>query len=55
MISCVGVNGLGYQEIRTGPGLLASFTHTDNMLLWVTLHNGEQGSFVFLLVGCFLF
>lgn len=47
MIISVGVDGSGYQEIHTGPGLLVSFTHTDNMLLWITQNNGEQGKSVF--------
>lgn len=47
MIISVGVDGSGYHKIQTGPSLLVSFTHTDNMLLWITQHNGRQGSSVF--------
>ncbi|XP_067430640.1 low-density lipoprotein receptor-related protein 2-like isoform X1 [Thunnus thynnus] len=37
IISSLGVDGSGYKQYKTGPGLLISFTHTENILLWVTL------------------
>nr|XP_033502276.1 low-density lipoprotein receptor-related protein 2-like isoform X6 [Epinephelus lanceolatus] len=37
VISSIGVDGTGYKQYKTGPGLLLSFTHTENILLWVTL------------------
>ncbi|XP_027134468.1 low-density lipoprotein receptor-related protein 2 isoform X7 [Larimichthys crocea] len=37
VISSIGVDGTGYKQYKTGPGLLISFTHTENILLWVTL------------------
>lgn len=40
VISSIGVDGLGYKEFKTGPGLLGSFTRTENMLFWVTLDKG---------------
>ncbi|XP_008323120.1 low-density lipoprotein receptor-related protein 2-like isoform X2 [Cynoglossus semilaevis] len=40
VINSIGVDGSGYNQYRTGPGLIISFTHTENFLLWVTLENG---------------
>ncbi|KAM8744391.1 uncharacterized protein AB9X84_018373 isoform 3-T3 [Acanthopagrus schlegelii] len=37
IISSIGVDGSGYKQYKTGPGLLISFTHTENILLWATL------------------
>ncbi|KAG7242405.1 hypothetical protein INR49_023270, partial [Caranx melampygus] len=37
VISSIGVDGSGYKQFKTGPGLLISFTHTHGILLWVTL------------------
>ncbi|XP_071323032.1 low-density lipoprotein receptor-related protein 2 isoform X2 [Trachinotus anak] len=37
VISSIGVDGSGYKQFKTGPGLLISFTHTESLLLWVTL------------------
>ncbi|XP_070707105.1 low-density lipoprotein receptor-like [Pempheris klunzingeri] len=37
VISSIGVDGTGYRQYKTGPGLLISFTHTESILLWVTL------------------
>nr|XP_008280588.1 PREDICTED: low-density lipoprotein receptor-related protein 2-like [Stegastes partitus] len=37
VISSMGVDGSGYKQYKTGPGLLVSFTHTANILFWVTL------------------
>ncbi|XP_044029701.1 low-density lipoprotein receptor-related protein 2-like isoform X2 [Siniperca chuatsi] len=37
VINSVGVDGTGYKQYKTGPGLLISLTHTENILLWVTL------------------
>nr|XP_046231538.1 low-density lipoprotein receptor-related protein 2-like isoform X2 [Scatophagus argus] len=37
VISSIGVDGSGYKQYKTGPGLLISFTRTNNILLWVTL------------------
>ncbi|XP_031154061.1 low-density lipoprotein receptor-related protein 2-like isoform X3 [Sander lucioperca] len=39
VISSISVDGTGYKQYNTGPGLLISFTHTENILLWVTLDN----------------
>ncbi|XP_034047695.1 low-density lipoprotein receptor-related protein 2-like [Thalassophryne amazonica] len=38
-ISSVGLDGSGYKQFQAGPGLLVSFTLTENILLWVTLSN----------------
>ncbi|XP_073334409.1 uncharacterized protein [Pagrus major] len=37
VISSIGVDGSGYKQYKTGPGLLISFTLTENILLWATL------------------
>uniref|UniRef100_A0A3Q3RTA1 EGF-like domain-containing protein n=1 Tax=Mastacembelus armatus TaxID=205130 RepID=A0A3Q3RTA1_9TELE len=37
VISSIGVDGSGYKQYKTGPGLLISFTHTENILLWASL------------------
>ncbi|XP_038589288.1 low-density lipoprotein receptor-related protein 2 isoform X4 [Micropterus salmoides] len=37
VISSIGTDGTGYKRYKTGPGLLISFTYTENILLWVTL------------------
>ncbi|XP_034457661.1 low-density lipoprotein receptor-related protein 2-like isoform X3 [Hippoglossus hippoglossus] len=37
VISSIGVDGSGYKQYKTGPGLLISFTQTENFLLWITL------------------
>ncbi|XP_029301025.1 LOW QUALITY PROTEIN: low-density lipoprotein receptor-related protein 2-like [Cottoperca gobio] len=37
VISSIGVDGKGYKRYRTRSGLLISFTHVGNILLWVTL------------------
>lgn len=47
VISSIGVDGTGYKQYKTGPGLLISFTHTENILLWVTLDKGKGGSTLF--------
>ncbi|XP_034752534.1 low-density lipoprotein receptor-related protein 2-like isoform X1 [Etheostoma cragini] len=39
VISSISVDGTGYKQYNTGPGLLISLTHTENILLWVTLDN----------------
>lgn len=44
MINSIGVDGSGYKQYKTGPGLLVSFTHTENILLWVTLDKGKDES-----------
>lgn len=44
MINSLGVDGSGYKQHKTGPGLLVSFTHTENILLWVTLDKGKDES-----------
>ncbi|KAK1884357.1 Low-density lipoprotein receptor-related protein 2 [Dissostichus eleginoides] len=36
VISSIGVDGTGYKQYNTGPGLLISFTYTENILLWVS-------------------
>ncbi|XP_018536167.1 low-density lipoprotein receptor-related protein 2 isoform X1 [Lates calcarifer] len=37
VISSIGVDGSGYKQYKTGPGLLISCTRTENILLWVTM------------------
>ncbi|XP_076020346.1 uncharacterized protein LOC143011376 [Genypterus blacodes] len=37
VISSIGVDGSRYKQYKVGPGLLVSFTHTENLLLWATL------------------
>ncbi|KAK5851838.1 hypothetical protein PBY51_023361 [Eleginops maclovinus] len=37
VISSIGVDGTGYKQYKTGPGLLISFTYAENILLWVSL------------------
>ncbi|XP_028318085.1 low-density lipoprotein receptor-related protein 2 isoform X3 [Gouania willdenowi] len=36
-ISSIGIDGKGFKQFKSGPGLLVSFTLTSNILLWVTL------------------
>lgn len=44
MISSIGVDGSGYKQYKTGPGLLTSLTYVENMLLWVTVDKGENNT-----------
>ncbi|XP_061782869.1 uncharacterized protein [Nerophis lumbriciformis] len=37
LICSIGLDGSGYKQYKTGPGLLTSFTYTENILLWITL------------------
>uniref|UniRef100_A0AAQ5ZPW7 EGF-like domain-containing protein n=1 Tax=Amphiprion ocellaris TaxID=80972 RepID=A0AAQ5ZPW7_AMPOC len=37
VITSIGVDGSGYKQFKMGPGLLISFTHTADILFWVTL------------------
>ncbi|XP_077399138.1 uncharacterized protein LOC144034293 [Vanacampus margaritifer] len=37
LICSIGVGGSGYKQYETGPGVITSFTYTENMLLWLTL------------------
>uniref|UniRef100_A0A3Q3F4Z8 Low-density lipoprotein receptor-related protein 1-like n=1 Tax=Labrus bergylta TaxID=56723 RepID=A0A3Q3F4Z8_9LABR len=37
VISSIGVDGSGYKQHKTGPGLIMSFTYIENILLWVSL------------------
>uniref|UniRef100_A0A667WW69 Low-density lipoprotein receptor-related protein 2-like n=1 Tax=Myripristis murdjan TaxID=586833 RepID=A0A667WW69_9TELE len=37
VISSIGVDGSGYRRYETGTGVLVSFTHIENRLLWVTM------------------
>ncbi|XP_075936104.1 low-density lipoprotein receptor-related protein 1B-like [Anarhichas minor] len=37
VISSIGVDGTGYKQYKTGSGLLATFTHIEGILLWVTV------------------
>ncbi|XP_061656895.1 low-density lipoprotein receptor-related protein 2 isoform X2 [Syngnathoides biaculeatus] len=37
LICSIALDGSGYKQYKTGPGLLTSFTYTENMLLWLTL------------------
>ncbi|XP_033978973.1 low-density lipoprotein receptor-related protein 1B-like [Trematomus bernacchii] len=36
VICSIRVDGTGYKQYNTGPGLLISFTYTENILLWVS-------------------
>nr|XP_033952177.1 low-density lipoprotein receptor-related protein 2-like isoform X2 [Pseudochaenichthys georgianus] len=36
IISSIRVDGTGYKQYNTGPGLLISFTYTENILFWVS-------------------
>lgn len=44
VISSIGLDGSGYKQYKTGTGLLISFTHTENLLVWATRHQGEDKS-----------
>lgn len=44
VISSIGVDGTGYKQFKSGPGVLISFTHAEDILLWVTLDKGKDGS-----------
>ncbi|XP_068430286.1 low-density lipoprotein receptor-like [Clinocottus analis] len=37
LISSIGVDGTGYKQYKTGPGLLTTFTRIEEILLWVTV------------------
>ncbi|XP_054468644.1 low-density lipoprotein receptor-related protein 2-like [Anoplopoma fimbria] len=37
VISSIGVDGTGYKQYKTGPGLLTAFTHVEDIHLWVTM------------------
>ncbi|XP_042365557.1 low-density lipoprotein receptor-related protein 2-like [Plectropomus leopardus] len=37
IINSIGLDGSKYKQYKTGPGLLISFTHTENVLLWATV------------------
>ncbi|KAM6975856.1 uncharacterized protein LKV04_015114 [Tautogolabrus adspersus] len=37
VISSIRVDGSGYKQHKTGPGLIMSFTYIENILLWVSL------------------
>uniref|UniRef100_A0A672ZF23 Si:dkey-88l16.3 n=1 Tax=Sphaeramia orbicularis TaxID=375764 RepID=A0A672ZF23_9TELE len=37
IISCIGLDGSGFRQYKTGPGLLTSLTYVENILIWVTL------------------
>ncbi|XP_067106350.1 low-density lipoprotein receptor-related protein 1B [Osmerus mordax] len=39
VIGSVAVDGSDYRQYKTGPGILMSFTRTENMLLWLTMDN----------------
>ena len=42
VISSIRVDGTGYKQYNTGPGLLISFTYTENILLWVSQDKGKS-------------
>lgn len=44
VINSIGIDGTGFKQYKAGPGLLLSFTQTENIMLWVTLDKGENGS-----------
>ncbi|XP_059214408.1 low-density lipoprotein receptor-related protein 2 isoform X2 [Centropristis striata] len=37
LIGSIGVDGTGYKQYKTGPGVLMSFTYVEHILLWVNL------------------
>ncbi|XP_062414865.1 low-density lipoprotein receptor-related protein 2-like isoform X2 [Pungitius pungitius] len=37
VIGSIGVDGTGYKQYKTGPGLLTTFSHTEDLLLWATV------------------
>ncbi|XP_074547091.1 uncharacterized protein LOC141805798 [Halichoeres trimaculatus] len=37
VIGSIGVDGSGYKQYKTGPGLLTSLAYVENVLLWITL------------------
>ena len=42
VIGSVAVDGSDYRQYKTGPGILMSFTRTENMLLWLTMDGGTH-------------
>lgn len=51
VISYINIDGSGYKQFKTAPGMLISFTHTENLLLWVTLDKGkDETTFLFLII-----
>jgi len=42
VISSIGVDGTGYKQYKTGPGL-TTFTRVEHILLWVTVDKGKAG------------
>lgn len=46
VISSIGLDGSGYKQYKSGPGLLVSFTHTENVLVWVTRQKGQDTSLI---------
>lgn len=42
VISSIGLDGTGYKQYKSGPGLLVSFTHTENVLIWATRQKGQK-------------
>lgn len=46
VISSIGLDGSGYKQYKSGPGLLVSFTHTENVLVWATRQKGQDTSLI---------
>lgn len=46
VISSVRLDGSGYKQYKSGPGLLVSFTHTENVLVWATQQKGQDRSLI---------
>nr|XP_040052932.1 low-density lipoprotein receptor-related protein 2-like isoform X5 [Gasterosteus aculeatus aculeatus] len=42
VICSIGIDGTGYKQYKTGPGLLTAFTRTEDILLWTTVDKGED-------------
>ncbi|CAL8280063.1 unnamed protein product [Merluccius merluccius] len=42
LVASMAMDGTRYRAYKTGPGLLSVFTSVDNMLLWVTAHQGTS-------------
>lgn len=52
VISSIGVDGLGYQEYKTGSNLLVSFTRIENIFIWAARDKGKEVAWAFMML-CF--
>lgn len=55
VICSVNIDGSNYREYKTGTGspLIVSLTRSENILFWITLYNGKNGTFLLCYVRCF--